>query len=52
MHCINSKYREKERIGAIDQGVTCLTVQTAQSLPLEGLEDYPMMTRLINDNQK
>jgi hypothetical protein len=42
MHCINSKYSEKERIGDIDQGFTCLVAQTAQSLPLEGLEDYPM----------
>jgi hypothetical protein len=52
MDCLNSKYSEKERIGAIDQGFTCLAIQTTQSLPLEGLEDYPMMTRLINDNQK
>jgi hypothetical protein len=52
MHCINSKYSEKERIGDIDQGFTCLVAQTAQSLPLEGLEDYPMLARLINDNQK
>jgi hypothetical protein len=40
LHCINSKYREKERIGVIDQGFTCLAVQTAQNLALEGLEDY------------
>jgi hypothetical protein len=43
---------EKERIGAIGQGFTCLTAQTAQSLALEGLEDYPMTTWLINDDQK
>jgi hypothetical protein len=35
---------EKERIGAIGQGFTCLTAQTAQSLAIEGLEDYPMTT--------
>jgi hypothetical protein len=52
LHCINSKYREKERIGAIDQGFTCLAAQTAQNLALEGLEDYLMMTRLNNDNRK
>jgi hypothetical protein len=51
LHCINSKYREKERIGAIDQGFTCLAVQ-AQSLALEGLENYRTSARLINDNQK
>jgi hypothetical protein len=35
MHCINSKYNEKERIGAIDQGFTCLfPFATAQSSPL------------------
>jgi hypothetical protein len=37
MHCINSKYSEKERICAIDQGFTCLTARTAHSLALEGL---------------
>jgi hypothetical protein len=52
MHCTNSKYSEKERIGAIDQGFTCLTAQIAQSLALEGLENYPTSARLINDNQK
>jgi hypothetical protein len=52
LHCINSKYREKERIGAIDQGFTCLAAQTAQNLALEGLEDYPMTTHLNNDNRK
>jgi hypothetical protein len=52
MHCTNSKYSEKERIGAIDQGLTCLAAQTAQNLALEGLEDYPMTTRLNNDNRK
>jgi hypothetical protein len=50
MHEIISKLSEKGIIGAIDQGFTRLAVETAQSLPLEGLEDYPMMTRLINDN--
>jgi hypothetical protein len=52
VHCINSKYREKERIGAIDQGFTCLATQIAQSLALEGLENYPTSAHLINDNQK
>jgi hypothetical protein len=52
LHCINSKYREKERIGAIYQGFTCLAAQIAQSLALEGLENYPTPTRLINDNRK
>jgi hypothetical protein len=37
MHCINSKYYEKERIGAIDQGFTCLVAQIAQNLTLGGL---------------
>jgi hypothetical protein len=50
MHCINSKYCEKERIGAIDQGFTCLAPQIAQSLALEGLENYPTSARLINGN--
>jgi hypothetical protein len=52
MHCTNSKYSEKERIGVIDQEFTCLATQTAQNLDLEGLEDYPMMMRLNNDNWK
>jgi hypothetical protein len=52
LHCINSKYREKEIIGAIDQGFTCLAAQIAQSLALEGLEDYPKSVHLINDNWK
>jgi hypothetical protein len=52
LHCINSKYREKERIGAIDQGFTCLAAQIAQSLALEVLENYPTSARLINDNRK
>jgi hypothetical protein len=52
MNCINSKYSEKERIGAIDQGFTCLATRTAQRLPLTDLEGCPMSTRLINDNQK
>jgi hypothetical protein len=49
MHCLNSKYNEKERIGAIDQGFTCLAAQTNQSLILADLEDCPMSTRLINN---
>jgi hypothetical protein len=49
LHCINSKYREKERICAIDQGFTCLA---AQSLALEGLENYPTSAHLINGNRK
>jgi hypothetical protein len=49
MHCTNSKYSEKERIGVIDQGFTCLA---AQNLAPKGLEDYPMTMRLNNDNQK
>jgi hypothetical protein len=52
LHCINSKYREKERICAIDQGFTCLAAQISQSLALEGLENYPTLARLINDNRK
>jgi hypothetical protein len=52
LHCINSKYIEKERIGAIDQGFTCLAAQIAQSLALEGLENYPTSARLINGNRK
>jgi hypothetical protein len=52
MHCTNSKNSEKEKIGAIDQGFTCHAAQTAQNLALEGLEDYPMMTHLNNDNRK
>jgi hypothetical protein len=50
MHCTNSKYCEKERIGAIDQGFSCLVAQIAQNLALEGLENYPTSARLINDN--
>jgi hypothetical protein len=50
MHCINSNYSEKERIGVIDQGFTCLAAQTAQSLPLADLEGYPTSVRLINCN--
>jgi hypothetical protein len=35
MHCINSKKSKKERIGAIDQGFTCLfPFATTQSAPL------------------
>jgi hypothetical protein len=39
----------KERIGAIDQGFTCLAIQAAQNLPLEGC---PKSARLINGNRK
>jgi hypothetical protein len=46
MQCINSKYSEKERIGAIDQGFTCLAARTAQNLPLANLEGCPTLTRL------
>jgi hypothetical protein len=42
----------KKRIGAIDQGFTCLAAQIAQSLALEGLENYPTSARLINGNRK
>jgi hypothetical protein len=49
MHCTNSKYSKKERIGAIDQGFTCLA---AQSLALEGPENCPTSERLINGNRK
>jgi hypothetical protein len=52
MHCTNSKYSEKERIGAIDQGFTCLSAQIAQSLAVEGLENYLTSARLINGNWK
>jgi hypothetical protein len=52
MHCTNCKYSEKERIGAIDQGFTCLAAQIAQSLALEGLENYPTSARLIKGNRK
>jgi hypothetical protein len=50
MHCTNSKYSKKERIGAIDEGFTCLSTQIAQSLALEGLENYSTSARLINGN--
>jgi hypothetical protein len=52
MHCINSKYTEKERIDAIDQGFTCFAARTAQSLPLVDLEGCPMSVHLINGNWK
>jgi hypothetical protein len=39
-------------IGTIDQGFTCLAARTAQSLALEGLEDFPASAHLINDNRK
>jgi hypothetical protein len=52
MHCINSKYSEKERIDAIDQGFTCLAARTTKSLPLADLEGSPLSARIINDNQK
>jgi hypothetical protein len=42
----------RKEIGAIDQGFTCLAAQIAQSLALEGLENYPTSARLINGNQK
>jgi hypothetical protein len=42
--------KERERIiGAIAQGFTCLAAQSTQNL---ALEDYPMLTRLNNRNQK
>jgi hypothetical protein len=50
MHEIISKYSEKEIIGAIDQGLTCLAAQTAQSLVLANLKDCPMSARLNNNN--
>jgi hypothetical protein len=46
---IISKHCEKGIEGAIDQGFTYLA---AQSLALEGLENYPTSARLNNDNQK
>jgi hypothetical protein len=49
MHEIISKLNEKEIIGTIDQGLTCLAAQT---LVLEDLEDFLTSTRLINDDQK
>jgi hypothetical protein len=49
MQCINSKYSEEERTGAIDQGFTCLAARTAQNLTLEGC---PTSARLINGNRK
>jgi hypothetical protein len=52
VHEIISKYSEKERIGTIVQGFTCLATRTAQNLILEDLEGFPMSGRLINDNQK
>jgi hypothetical protein len=52
MHCTNSKYSEKERIGVIDQGFTCLAAQIAQRLAPEGLENYPTSAHLINGNRK
>jgi hypothetical protein len=35
-----------KKIGTICIKDTCLAAQTAQSLALEGLEDYPMSARL------
>jgi hypothetical protein len=52
MHEIISKHCEKRIVGAIDQGFTCLAVQIAQSLALEGLENYPTSACLNNDNRK
>jgi hypothetical protein len=46
MQDINSKWSRKKRIGAIDQGFTCLAIRTAQSLPLAHLGDYPTLARL------
>jgi hypothetical protein len=31
----------KKKIGAIDQGLTCLATQNVRNLVLEDLEDYP-----------
>jgi hypothetical protein len=52
MQNINNQSSEKERIGAIDQVFTCLAARTAQNLALEGLEDFPMSARLINNDRK
>jgi hypothetical protein len=52
MHCINRKWSEKEVIGAIAQGIICIASRSSQNLALAGLEDYPMMTCLNNDNWK
>jgi hypothetical protein len=52
MHEIISKHCNKGIVGAIDQGFTCLAAQIAQSLALEGLENYPTSARLINNNRK
>jgi hypothetical protein len=41
MQDINSKKSKKGKIGAIDQGFTCLAARTAQNLPLAGLEGCP-----------
>jgi hypothetical protein len=49
---IISKHCEKGIVGAIDQGFTCHPAQIAQSLALEGLENYPTLVRLINSNRK
>jgi hypothetical protein len=46
---IISKHCENGIVGAIDQGFTCLA---AQSLALEGLENYPTSVHLNNDNWK
>jgi hypothetical protein len=47
---IISKHCKKGIVGAVDQGFTCLATQIAQSLSLEGLENYPTSVRLNNDN--
>jgi hypothetical protein len=52
MHEIISKHCNKGIVGAIDQGFTCLADQIAQSLALEGLENYPTSACLINSNRK
>jgi hypothetical protein len=49
MQEIISKHCEKG-IGAIVEGFTCLAAQIAQSLALEGLENYPTSARLVNGN--
>jgi hypothetical protein len=50
MHGTINKWSDKEIIGAIVRGFTSLAAQTAQNLALPSLEDYPMSTRLINNN--
>jgi hypothetical protein len=52
MHDINSKQSEKEVIGAIVQGFTCLAAPTTKNLVFEDLEYCPTSVRVINDDQK